>query len=60
MICGHTPQPLGEIEKMIRRDNGLIVLDNGCFLSGRKGMGTLLALELNSRTLYKQQNIDGP
>ncbi len=60
MICGHTPQPLGEIEKMIRRDNGLIVLDNGCFLSGRKGMGTLLALELNSRTLYKQQNIDTP
>ena len=60
MICGHTPHPLGEIEKMLKRDNGLIVLDNGCFLTGRKGMGTLLALELNSKTLYKQRNIDGP
>ncbi len=60
MICGHTPQPLKEIEKMLKRDNGLIILDNGCFLAGRKGMGSLLALELNSRTLYSQTNIDTP
>ena len=60
MICGHTPHPIGDIEKMLKRDKGLIVLDNGCFLSGRKGMGTLLALELNTRTLYKQPNIDAP
>ena len=60
MICGHTPHYLRDIEKMLKRDNGLIVLDNGCFLAGRKGMGSLLALELNSRTLYSQQNIDAP
>ena len=59
VICGHTPQPLREIETMIRKDNGRIILDNGCFLAGRKGMGNLLALELTSRALYLQQNIDG-
>ena len=60
MICGHTPHHLRDIEKMLKRDNGLIILDNGCFLAGRKGMGSLLALELNSRTLYSQKNIDVP
>jgi serine/threonine protein phosphatase 1 len=60
MICGHTPHHLKDIEKMLRRDTGLIILDNGCFLAGRKGMGTLLALELNTRTLYSQKNIDAP
>lgn len=60
MICGHTPHTLRDIERMIWKDNGLIILDNGCFLAGRKGMGALLALELTSRTLYSQKNIDSP
>ena len=60
MICGHTPHHLRDIEKMLKRDNGIIILDNGCFLAGRKGMGSLLALELNTRTLYSQKNIEYP
>lgn len=60
MICGHTPHPISEIEKMLARNNGLIILDNGCFLAGRKGMGSLLALELTTRSLYAQKNIDTP
>ena len=60
MVCGHTPHGIREIEKMIRSDHGLIVLDNGCFMTGRKGMGALLALELDSRTLYSQQNVENP
>jgi serine/threonine protein phosphatase 1 len=58
MVCGHTPHHLRHIERMLKRDHGLIILDNGCFLAGRKGMGSLLALELNSRTLFSQANID--
>lgn len=60
VICGHTPHPIGEIEKMLKRGSALITLDNGCFLGSRKGTGSLLALELNTRTLYAQKNIDSP
>ena len=60
MISGHTPQPLSKIEKMLKQNSGLIILDNGCFLAGRKGMGSLLALELNSMVLFSQKNIDIP
>jgi len=58
MICGHTPRNIKDIEKSLKKDTGLVILDNACFLAGRNGMGALMALELNSRTLYSRKNIE--
>jgi serine/threonine protein phosphatase 1 len=56
VISGHTPVSRKAIE------NGLyssrIMLDNGCVYKGRPGMGALAALELNSMSLFFQENID--
>lgn len=56
VIGGHTPQKLDAIRKTLTTDR--IMLDNGCVYTERKGMGRLVALELNSMTLYLQENID--
>ena len=58
VIAGHTPRYLDEIEESL--DTDFIQLDNGCFLGDLVyGRGNLLALELNSKRLYVQENIDG-
>ena len=56
VIGGHTPLPREEIEKSLAADK--IMLDNGCVYKGVHGLGNLAALELNSMTLYFQENID--
>jgi serine/threonine protein phosphatase 1 len=56
VIGGHTPLPREEIEESLAADK--IMLDNGCVYTGEHGMGSLAALELNSMTLYFQENID--
>ncbi len=56
LISGHTPQGYDEIARSLTTDR--ILLDNGCVYKGETGLGNLAALELNSMTLYFQENID--
>ncbi len=56
VIGGHTPRKKEDIKRSLATDH--ITLDNGCVYKGERGMGSLAALELNSLTLYFQENID--
>ncbi len=58
LLRGHVPVTLEAIEKSLENNSPLITLDNGCFYRGRKGMGNLVALELNTFDLKVQPNID--
>lgn len=56
LICGHTPVSRSLLEASL--NSSKIMLDNGCVFSGRPEMGSLAALELESMTVFFQQNID--
>jgi len=60
IIHGHVSLSLEEI--FILRDSsaefGHIDLDNGIYMTDRKGYGNLVALELNSMELFSQFNLD--
>lgn len=56
VICGHTPQSREAIRRSLSGNR--ITLDNGCVYAGEPELGNLTALELNSMTLYFQENID--
>ncbi len=56
LISGHTPVSREIIEKSLHSSR--ILLDNGCVFRGYPGLGALAALELNSMTLFFQENID--
>lgn len=56
LICGHTSVSRDRLEASL--ESSKIMLDNGCVFVDRPGMGSLAALELESMTLYYQQNID--
>ena len=56
LIGGHTPVDMEEIRRSLSTDK--IMLDNGCVYAGEPGLGNLLALELETMTLYSQKNID--
>ncbi len=56
LISGHTPVPRETLEKSL--NSSRIMLDNGCVYRGHPGLGALAALELNSMTLFYQENID--
>lgn len=56
VIGGHTPLNREEIRRSLTTDH--IMLDNGCVYKGEPGLGSLTALELDSLTLYFQENID--
>jgi serine/threonine protein phosphatase 1 len=56
VIGGHTPTNQKEIRRSLATDH--ILLDNGCVYKEEPDMGSLAALELNSLTLYFQENID--
>jgi serine/threonine protein phosphatase 1 len=56
VIGGHTPVDMEEIRRSLTTDK--IMLDNGCVYAGEPGLGSLLALELETMTLYSQRNID--
>lgn len=58
LVCGHTPVSRTELENSLSSDK--IMLDNGCVYDEvRPDMGCLTALELESMTLFFQENIDG-
>lgn len=55
VIGGHTPMSRSEILRGLATDR--IVLDNGCVYPERPGMGCLVALDIDSMTLFSQENI---
>jgi len=56
MVCGHTMTPLAEIRASLHRP--AIFLDNGCYYTGVRGYGSLVALNLDSRELLVQENCE--
>lgn len=60
IIHGHNTIKRKEIEKLVENveKNKVIDIDNGGFLKGKKGFGSLCCLELNSKKLFFQENID--
>lgn len=56
LICGHTPVNREVLLKSIGTSR--IMLDNGCVYKGVSGLGSLAALELNTMTVYFQENLD--
>ncbi len=59
IIHGHTPMPYVSISKNIRNNAGkMINLDAGCVYKDLPGYGKLLGMDLDSRELFVQENID--
>ena len=58
IIHGHTTILYQIIEAMIKSDEMIINLDNGCVYKHKWYMGNLVCLELNEMILYKEKNID--
>jgi serine/threonine protein phosphatase 1 len=59
LLHGHTPTNFDRIDAQLRGEPLIAVnLDNGCVYADRPGQGNLLALELESRTLVVQPNIE--
>ena len=59
IVSGHTPTPLDQIRKGVKR-RGLteINIDAGCVYKDFAHMGHLVALDLDNLTLYWEENID--
>ena len=58
VVCGHTPTPYTKIKKILKSASRNIYLDNGCFVTWEKGYGKLLALNLDTKELTYENNID--
>lgn len=56
LINGHVPVTREILLESLNTPR--IMLDNGCVYKGQYGLGYLAALELNSMTVYFQENID--
>ncbi len=56
LVSGHTPVTRRQVEASLATDR--ILLDNGCVFSGRPGLGSLTALELNTMKVWYQDNLD--
>lgn len=58
IIHGHTPCPLPEIISKIDKNEEIIPLDNGCVFSDAENFGNLLCLNLTTRELIIQKNVE--
>lgn len=56
LITGHTVTPLFAIRELLESNH--ITLDNGCFDQGEMAYGSLVALDLDTRQLLVQENIE--
>ncbi|HZV82329.1 MAG TPA: metallophosphoesterase [Geobacteraceae bacterium] len=56
LVSGHTPVTRELLDASLATDR--ILLDNGCVFSGRSGLGSLTALELNSMKVWYQDSMD--
>ncbi|HEY5974016.1 MAG TPA: metallophosphoesterase [Geobacteraceae bacterium] len=57
LVTGHTSLRRADVEASLKTLR--ITLDNGCVYRGARGLGSLTALELNTRRLYFQENCEG-
>jgi len=59
IIHGHTPMPIVTIKpNLSRKDARNLNIDAGCVYSDLPGYGILAAIELDTRKLFVQENID--
>jgi serine/threonine protein phosphatase 1 len=59
VIHGHTPISVDEIKALIDDpDTGLINIDGGCVYTDYDDLGNLVAIDLDTRELFIQKNID--
>ncbi len=59
IVHGHVPVSIGFLKNVLKNPEiKVIPLDNGCHLKNREGMGSLVALELESRELLIQPCMD--
>jgi calcineurin-like phosphoesterase family protein len=56
LVSGHTAITREQLTASLSTDR--ILLDNGCVFTGRPGLGSLTALELDSMRVWYQDNID--
>lgn len=56
LICGHTPVSRLDLETSL--SSSKIMIDNGCVFGGQPEGGSLAALELETMTVYYQENCD--
>jgi hypothetical protein len=59
VVHGHVPVSLEFIDLVAKSDTfDFIDLDNGVYMPGKEGFGNLVAMELASRELAIQPNLD--
>ncbi len=59
IVHGHVPVSLEFIDMSLKSPAyNFIDLDNGVYMENRAGFGNLVALELQSKTLLVQSNLD--
>lgn len=58
IIHGHVPTAYQEIEKLLNFSNNHISIDSGCVYHHIHALNHLVALDIRSRKLYIQKNID--
>jgi serine/threonine protein phosphatase 1 len=58
IVHGHDPKSMEEISRAIHFNNPIIPLDNACTQPERVGFGNLLCLNIDTKDLYVQPNID--
>jgi len=59
IIHGHTPMPIVTIKpNLSRKDSRNLNIDAGCVYKDLPGYGMLAALELDTRKLFVQENVD--
>jgi len=60
LLHGHTPTALHSIKKIIAHKDRKLNLDAGCVYYRNAAYGNLIAIDLDSRQLFIQPNIDRP
>jgi len=58
LVSGHTPVTREQLTASLATDR--ILIDNGCVFTGRSGLGSLTALDLNGMRVWYQNNIELP
>ena len=56
VVSGHTTRKLDDIKKSVNKNH--IRIDNGVYLTGSQGKGNLIAVDLDTKQIYVQPNID--
>lgn len=57
-IVGHTVKTLEQIKEIIQQEGKVLYLDNGCVHKNNEGLGNLLGLNIDTKELFIQKNID--